>query len=59
MERLEPTFGNHHYLAELQAQKKRKGENWADFADEFKSLADKAYRISWIQLKNIWLSTTI
>ena len=42
-ERFEPATRKHRYQAELQARKKRKGESWADFADDLKSIADKAY----------------
>ena len=42
-ERFAPASRRHRYQAELQVRKKRKGESWADFADELKSLADKAY----------------
>ena len=31
------------YAAELQVRKKRKGEDWADFAEHLKVLVDKAY----------------
>ena len=42
-ERFEPTSQKHRYQAELQVRWKRKGESWGNFADELKSLADKAY----------------
>ena len=42
-ERFAPASRKHCYQAELQVRKKRKGENLADFADELKSLANKAY----------------
>lgn len=42
-ERFEPATRKHRYQAELQVRKKRKGESWADFAEDLKSIADKAY----------------
>ena len=42
-ERFEPATRKHRYLAELQTRRKKKGESWADLADDLKSLADKAY----------------
>ena len=42
-ERFEPASRKHRYQAELQTRKKRKTESWADFADDLKVLADKAY----------------
>lgn len=39
-ERFEPASKKHRYQAEMQT---RKGESWADLADDLKSLADKAY----------------
>ena len=39
----EPTMKKTLYQAELQMRRKRKSENWADLADDFRSLADKAY----------------
>lgn len=42
-ERFEPATRKHRYQAELQTRKKRRGESWADFAEDLKSLADKAY----------------
>ncbi len=68
-ERFEPVTRKHRYQAELQARKKRKGESWADFAEDLKSTADKAYPdleekanswlsiaiwLSWITLSGIW-----
>ena len=41
--RFEPPCRNHRYQAKLQTRRKLKGENWVDFADDLKSLADKAY----------------
>ena len=42
-ERFEPASRKHRYQAELQTRRRRKDENWADFAEDLKSLADKAY----------------
>ena len=42
-ERFEPGTKRQLYAAELQARKKRKGEEWADFAEDLKVLVDKAY----------------
>ena len=42
-ERFEPATRKYRFQAELQSRKKRKGESWADFADDLKSLADEAY----------------
>ena len=41
--RFEPPSRKHRYQAELQIRRKLKGETWADFADDLKSLTDKAY----------------
>jgi hypothetical protein len=41
-ERFEPATRKHRFQAELQTRKKQKGEAWADFADDLKSLADRA-----------------
>ena len=41
--RFEPASRKHRYLAELQTRAKQPGESWADFADDLKQLADKAY----------------
>ena len=42
-ERFEPMTRKHRYQAELHTRRKRKGESWADFADDLKSIIDKAY----------------
>ena len=39
-ERFEPRTRKHTYKA---TRRKRKGESWADFADDLKSILDKAY----------------
>ena len=41
--RFEPPSRKHRYQAELQVRRKRKTESWADFADDLRKLADKAY----------------
>ena len=41
--RFEPPSRKHRYQAELQIRRKLKEETWADFADDLKSLTDKAY----------------
>ena len=42
-ERFEPTTRRTRYQAELHTRRKKKSENWADLADDLRSLADKAY----------------
>ena len=42
-ERFEPASKKHRYQAELQSRKKKKGENWADFAEDLRAISDKAY----------------
>ena len=42
-DRFEPASRKTHYQAELQARRKKKGESWADFAEDLKVLADKAF----------------
>lgn len=42
-ERFEPAARKHRYQAEMQIRRKKKGESWADFADDLRFLADKAY----------------
>jgi len=42
-ERFEPKSCQSRFHAEFQTRTKRKSESWADFADELKSLVDKAY----------------
>ena len=42
-ERFEPKSRQSRFHAEFQTRTKRKSESWADFADELKSLVDKAY----------------
>ena len=41
--RFDPESRRTRYQAEFQTRKKKAGEGWADFADELRSLADKAY----------------
>ena len=41
--RFDPESKRELYLAEMQARMRRTGEGWADYADELRSLADKAY----------------
>ena len=41
--RFEPDSRHTRYLAEFQSRRKRAGEGWADFADDLRNLADKAY----------------
>ena len=41
--RFEPESRHTRYQAEFQARRKKAGEGWADFADDLRSLADKAY----------------
>jgi len=41
--RLEPESRHTRYEAEFQSRRKRAGEGWADFADDLRRLADKAY----------------
>jgi hypothetical protein len=41
--RFEPDSCHTRYQAEFQSRRKRAGEGWADFADDLRSLADKAY----------------
>ena len=41
--RFEPESRHTWYQAEFQAQRKKGGEGWADFADDLRSLTDKAY----------------
>ena len=41
--RFDPPSRKYRYQAELQTRRKLKGESWADFADDIKFLADKAY----------------
>ena len=43
--RFEPESRYTRYQAEFQARRKRAGEGWADFADDLRDLADKAYPI--------------
>lgn len=42
-DRFEPASRKTRYQAELQTKRKKKDESWADFADELRALADKAY----------------
>lgn len=42
-ERFEPNSRKERYQAQFQARKKKKDEDWADFAEDLKSLVDKAY----------------
>ena len=42
-ERFEPKRRQSRFHAEFQTHTKRKSESWADFAEELKSLVDKAY----------------
>jgi hypothetical protein len=42
-ERFEPDSRQARYHAELQTRRKRASEGWADFADDLKTLTDKAY----------------
>ena len=42
-ERFNPSSCKTRYQAELQTRRKRKEENWADLADNLRTLADKAY----------------
>ena len=42
-ERFEPAARKHRYQAEFQTRRKRKAEGWADFAEDLKALADKAF----------------
>lgn len=41
--RFEPESKRQLYLAELQTKRKKRTESWADFADDLKTLVDKAY----------------
>ena len=41
--RFEPESRHTRYQAEFQSRRKKAGEGWADFADDLRSLADKAY----------------
>ena len=41
--RFEPDSRYTRYQAEFQLRRKKAGEGWADFADDLRSLADKAY----------------
>ena len=41
--RFEPESRHTRYQAEFQTRRKKAGEGWAEFADELRSLADKAY----------------
>ena len=41
--RFDPESRRTRYQAEFQTRRKKTGEGWADFADELRSLADKAY----------------
>ena len=42
-ERFEPKSKRELYVAEFHARRKKKTEDWADYADELRVLADKAY----------------
>lgn len=42
-ERFEPTIQKTRFQAELQTRRRKKGEDWADLADDLRRLADKAY----------------
>ena len=42
-ERFEPNSKRELYVAEFRARRKKKTEDWADYADELRVLADKAY----------------
>lgn len=42
-ERFDPRSKRELYLAELLGRKKRRGEDWATFAEDLKTLVDKAY----------------
>ena len=42
-ERFEPESKRQLYLAELRTKRKKRTESWADFADDLKTLVDKAY----------------
>lgn len=42
-ERFEPKSKRELYVAEFRARRKKKTEDWADYADELRVLADKAY----------------
>ena len=41
--RFEPDSRQTRYLAEFQSRRKKAGEGWADFADDLRALADRAY----------------
>ena len=41
--RIKPDLRQTRYLADFQSRRKRAGEGWADFADDFRTLADRAY----------------
>ena len=41
--RFEPDSRHTRYQAEFQSRRRRAGEGWADFADDLRTLADKAY----------------
>ena len=41
--RFEPDSRHTRYLAEFQSRRKKPGEGWADFAEDVRTLADKAY----------------
>ena len=42
-ERFEPKSRKSRYQAELQSRRKKKTESWADFAEDLRHLADKAF----------------
>ena len=42
-ERFEPKSKRTRYQAEFETRRKKESEGWADFADDLRSLADKAY----------------
>ena len=42
-ERFEPASRKHQHEAQLQARRRKKGENWTDFAEDLKALVEKAY----------------
>ena len=41
--RFEPESRREYYVAELQTRRRRKGEDWASYGEELKSIAEKAY----------------
>ena len=45
-ERFEPASRKHRYEAELHPRRRKKGENWADYAEDLQALVDKAYPVS-------------